>query len=90
MYKESGKQYNGIDLLKFIDNTSHFQINEARQLPIIILSNEELVGLSIIFNLAYNVKREYFTGKISIYESETKLRYIQSNLDKMIGKLYGI
>jgi hypothetical protein len=74
----------------FVNNTSHFQINDARQIPIIIPSKEEIVDFDIIFKTAYNIKREMFAGKISVFESEKQLLEIQNKLDKMVNKLYHI
>ena len=66
----------------FINNTSHFQINDARQLPIIIPTKEELLALGTLFNSAVRAKQKQ--------ESENKLTEIQVNLDYMIEKLYRI
>jgi len=41
----------------FINNTSHFQINDARQLPIIIPSSQVLSEFEKIFTDAYQIKR---------------------------------
>jgi hypothetical protein len=74
----------------FINNTSHFQINDARQLPIIIPSNEQLSEFEKLFNVASGIKRKQFANQLSLEEPETQLAGIQHNLDKLVYELYGI
>ena len=74
----------------FINNTSHFQINDARQLPIIIPTKEQLEEFELIFNSAYEVKINQFQNTISKSEAENRLEKIQVNLDKKVYNLYGI
>ena len=40
----------------FINNTSHFQINDARQLPIIVPSRKQLEEFNELFNQAVSLK----------------------------------
>jgi hypothetical protein len=73
----------------FINNTSHFQINDARQLPIIIPTNKELFEFETLFNLAVKTKQKQFSNQLYISEVESKLAEIQEELDRMIEQLYG-
>jgi len=57
----------------FINSTSHFQINDARQLPIIIPNDNQLQFFENIFNLAVSIQKEKFAGKITENEAETKI-----------------
>jgi hypothetical protein len=74
----------------FINNTQTFQINDARQLPIIIPSKEQLVEFHRIFNDAYAIKLLQFAGEISVVRAEEKLRQIQDKLDAYILEYYGL
>ncbi|GIW62626.1 MAG: hypothetical protein KatS3mg090_0452 [Patescibacteria group bacterium] len=74
----------------FINSTSHFQINDARQLPIIIPTKNQLKEFEDIFNKAYTVKKNKFEGKITPKEAERKLEEIQKELDKKVLELYGL
>ena len=47
----------------FINNTSHFQINDARQLPIIIPSPHELENFREISDASIAAKKPYFLRK---------------------------
>jgi hypothetical protein len=74
----------------FINNTSHFQINDARQLPIVIPSIEKLQEFENLFTDAERIKKEQFASRISLEEAEKKLSVIQGKLDKAVRELYSI
>ncbi|HRR29155.1 MAG TPA: Eco57I restriction-modification methylase domain-containing protein [Victivallales bacterium] len=74
----------------FINSTSHFQINDARQLPIIIPSNEQLNTFENIFNRAVEIQKNKFSGKIAEDEAEKQLELIQKELDKEVYELYDV
>lgn len=46
----------------FINNTVHFQINDARQIPIIIPNDEQLKSFKSIFDEAYKIKKQQFSS----------------------------
>ncbi len=73
----------------FINNTSHFQINDARQLPIIIPSKEKLKEFETLFNAAVEIKKAQSLNELSSEEVESKLSEIQIQLDQMVSMLYG-
>ncbi|MBW1649770.1 MAG: Eco57I restriction-modification methylase domain-containing protein [Deltaproteobacteria bacterium] len=72
----------------FINSTSHFQINDARQLPIIIPNEKQLQNFEVIFNQAYETKKKEFSKHITNKEAEKLLEDIQKKIDKMVYKLY--
>jgi cell fate (sporulation/competence/biofilm development) regulator YmcA (YheA/YmcA/DUF963 family) len=72
----------------FVNSTSHFQINDARQLPIIIPTTEQLKNFESIFNRAVEVQKQKFAGKISEAEAEKELAVIQKKLDEVVEGMY--
>jgi len=74
----------------FLNNTQTFQINDARQLPIIMPSKERLEEFHNIFNDAYAIKLMQFAGEISEGKAEDKLRQIQEELDAYVLEYYGL
>lgn len=74
----------------FINNTSHFQINDARQLPIIIPSKENLKAFETLFNNAVKIKITHAKNEISNDDAEQKLSELQTQLDEMINNLYSV
>jgi len=72
----------------FINNTQTFQINDARQLPIIIPNEKQLSKFKYLFDKAVKIKKLQFSNQISKEEAEEKLNLIQEQLDKMVYELY--
>lgn len=72
----------------FINSTSHFQINDARQLPIVIPSSLQLKRLEEIFNSALQIKEKQFSKEISEESAQIKLEHIQKQLDTEVLNLY--
>jgi hypothetical protein len=77
-------------VFSFINNTQTFQINDARQLPIIIPTKSQLKEFEDIFNRAYAIQKNKFEGKITPKEAEKKLDEIQKELDEKVLKLYDL
>jgi hypothetical protein len=73
---------------EFLNNTSHFQINDARCLPIIVPNKKQLDDFENIFDRAYQVQKEKFSKKITIESAEQKLEMIQHELDEKVNELY--
>lgn len=71
----------------FINNTQTFQINDARQIPIIIPSIKELSVINSIFNDAIKLKKIEFNS--SILQTE-ELNSLQCKLDEVVNSIYGI
>ena len=67
---------------EFINNTQTFQINDARQLPIIIPNKDTLDKFEKLFNQAVQIKKGY--------SNKVKLDYIQQEIDILVNKLYAI
>lgn len=74
----------------FVNNTQTFQINDARQLPVIIPSKQQLKSFKELFDQAYSTKKKQFQNKITSAEAEKELFNIQQKLDKMVYELYAI
>lgn len=74
----------------FINNTQTLQINDARQIPIIIPNRAQLKEFKNLFDRAYEIKRKQFKQKLSDEIANRKLDAIQSELDEMVYRLYGI
>lgn len=74
----------------YINNTQTFQINNARQLPIIIPTDDQLKSFKELFNNALSTKKQQFNNLISERELEIQLSEIQKALDKMVNALYTI
>lgn len=74
----------------FINNTQTFQINDARQLPIIVPTKEQLTKFKEQFDKAYQIKKQQFANIITEKESEKLLKPIEQKLDLMVYKLYGL
>jgi hypothetical protein len=72
----------------FINGSSAFQINDARQLPIIIPNQTQLTEFESIFDRAYEIKNDQFDGKMTNVVADQKLQEIQKELDKKVLKLY--
>lgn len=74
----------------FINFTVNFQINDARQIPIIIPTKEQLTAFEKKYDECFAVQEEYFAGEIDKTDARTKLRPIEAEVDKMVNRLYGI
>jgi len=74
----------------FINYSVNIQINDIRQLPIVIPTPEQLKEFELIFDRAKRVQEEKFSGKISEEEAEERLEEIQKELDEKVLKLYGL
>ena len=73
----------------FVNNTQTFQINDARQIPIIIPSVEQMNEFEKLFDVATKIKKAELVKQISENEAEIKLNDIQKTLDKIVRELYG-
>jgi len=74
----------------FINNTSHFQINDARQLPIIIPNEKELTKLKEVCESSIAIKKAIFSSAIPNDIAEKKLAKKQLELNKAVQDLYSI
>ena len=74
----------------FVNSTVIFQINDARQIPIIIPTKKELEEFEELFNLAFKIKKTVTDKEISSDKSENQLLEIQEKLDTMVNELYKV
>ena len=72
----------------FINNTSHFQINDARQTPIVIPTDKQLKVLKEMFINAQSIQIDLFSKKIENEEASLKLEAIQAKIEYMVNSLY--
>jgi len=77
-------------LREFFNNTVNVQMNDIRKLPIKIPSKIELKTFNKKFDECLEIKKEYFAGEIDRAEMNAQLRPIESEIDKMVNRLYGI
>lgn len=77
-------------LKSIINQSVNLQINDFRQLPIIIPTPEQLRTFKDIFDKAVEIQKQKFSGKISEADAEAKLQEIQKVLDKEVEGLYGV
>lgn len=74
----------------FINNTSHFQINDARQLPVIIPTIKELMDFQSISEKSIELKKSIFLPSVDISKVERQLDEGQSLLNRKVLTLYRI
>lgn len=74
----------------FINNTSHFQINDARQLPIIIPGDEIFEKIRVIAEKSVSIKKEANSTKLSECNVKQRLSQLQRELDNLVLNLYKI
>lgn len=72
----------------FINESVNLQINDIRQLPIIIPNSDQLRFLENIFNRAVAIQKYKFSKKISEEEAEKELKQIQEELNKFVEEMY--
>ena len=73
----------------FINCTVNIQINDLRQLPIIIPSEQEMDEIVLLVDKAIEIKKEISMGIISESDSKDSLVDIESQIDILVNKLYG-
>lgn len=74
----------------FINFTVNFQINDARQIPIIIPSKDQLIEFEQKYDACFAIQEKYFEGKIEKADARKLLLTIESEIDQMVNRLYGI
>jgi hypothetical protein len=77
-------------LREFLNGSAAIQMNDIRKLPIKIPSEKELKAFNKKFDECMLIKKEYFAGEIDRAEMNTQLRPIETEIDEMVNKLYGI
>jgi hypothetical protein len=74
----------------FVNTTVHFQINDARQLPIVIPTPKQLKEFEEIFNKAVDIQKKKFSNQITEELAKQELNDIQKDLDQKVLKLYDL
>ncbi|MBK8873550.1 MAG: hypothetical protein IPN13_06335 [Bacteroidetes bacterium] len=77
-------------LREFINGSAAVQMNDIRKLPIKIPSEKELKSFNKKFEECLAIKKEYFSGEIDRTEMNAQLHPIETEIDEMVNKLYGI
>src|SRR5574344_1527535 len=72
----------------FLNFTVNFQINDARQIPILIPTQEQLINFKRLFYTAEKIKKSQFSSSITQEKAEEQLAIIQTELDSMVKELY--
>jgi tRNA1(Val) A37 N6-methylase TrmN6 len=75
---------------QFVNNSVNVQINDLRQLPIIIPTEKKLFEFKHLFYEAVKIKKLQFSNQIIKEEAVKKLNLIQEQLDKMVYELYDL
>ena len=74
----------------FINCTVNIQINDLRQLPIIIPSEQEMDEIVSLVDKAIEIKKKESIGIFSESVSKDLLFDIEEQIDRLINKLYGM
>ncbi len=74
----------------FINNTSHFQINDARQVPIVIPTESQLLKAKQLFDNAFNIKRRQLRQELQEDVALTSISSIESSVESLVKSIYGI
>ena len=74
----------------FVNVTVHLTTGDAKELPIIIPTPEQLKEFEDIFDRAVDIQKKKFSGQISEEKAEEELEKIQKELDEKVLKLYKI
>ena len=89
VFNINSRLYNKI-LREFFNGTVAIQINDIRKLPIKIPSEKELKAFNKKFDECLAIKKEYFNNEIDRKEMNQQLRPIETEIDEMVNRLYGI
>ena len=74
----------------FINCTVNFQINDARQIPIVIPTEKQLKEAEILFDKGKVIREDRINGVIDEKTEEVQLKELQADVDKFVLKLYGL
>ncbi len=77
-------------VFSFLNHTNTFQINDARQIPIIVPTDEQLYRFEAVFDRAKEIKIKEFASQITKEDADRELDVIQKEVDDMVMDLYGL
>ena len=66
------------------------QINDVRQLPIIIPNQKQLKQAEILFDRGKDIKEKRINNLISEEQEQKELKSLQEEVDGFVCELYGI
>ena len=73
---------------EFINCTVNIQINDIKQVPIIVPSKKELDRLKELYDKAVLVKKKELKGELSEFDSQDKVASIEKEINNIVGQLY--
>lgn len=74
----------------FINNTSHFQINDARQVPIVIPTEIQLQHAKELFDNAFKVKKMQLRQEISEKFAVEMISKIEESIAVLVNAIYRV
>jgi len=75
---------------EFINCTVNIQINDIRQIPIIIPTKKQLKNIDTIFDKAYQIKIVEYSNQITQEEVKIQFIRIQQEIEQIIKILYNL
>ena len=75
---------------EFFNSSVNITTNDIKKLPIKIPSEKELKAFNKKFDECLAIKKEYFNDEINRKEMNQQLRPIETEIDEMVNRLYGI
>nr|WP_157148897.1 Eco57I restriction-modification methylase domain-containing protein [Brachyspira pilosicoli] len=77
-------------LRTFINNTVNLQINDMRQLPIIIPTEKQLKEAEALFDRGKSIREDRINGVIDEVTEEKLLKELQNEVDVFVLGIYGL
>ena len=75
---------------EFINCTVNIQINDIKQIPIIVPSKKELDRLEQLFEKAVLVKKSELNGELSELDALARFKPIETEINEIVSQLYMI
>lgn len=75
---------------EFINCTVNIQINDIKQMPIIVPSKKELDRLEQLFEKAVLVKKSELKGELSELDALARFKPIETEINEIVSQLYMI
>lgn len=75
---------------EFLNCTVNIQINDIRQIPVIIPTNEQLAELKPLFDRAVELKKSVAKNLASDSDIAAELSQIEGKIDNFVEELYGV
>jgi hypothetical protein len=75
---------------EFINCTVNIQINDIRQIPIIIPTKKQLKNIETIFDKVYQIKIDEYSNQITQEDVKIQFMKIQQEIEQIIKNLYNL